>query len=111
MSHQTLLEEYTDKYTIDIYKALNSLDHRELFNTYIQLGIFIFIPTIYDHFKDEYRNNKELLYTDFIKSKDLGVMSCVVEESAKMYKGEIHSDYYYITNNKKWLLSKLKYAF
>lgn len=107
MDCQTL----TEKDIISIDKVLKSLDCKEYFNDNIQNDVFIFIPDIYDFFKEEYMNNKDLLYNDFIKSKDLGVESCVSEENEKMYKNKIHSDYYYITNNKKWLLSKLKYAF
>jgi hypothetical protein len=81
-----------------------------LFNKCIDEGKFIFIPGIYDRFRDSYKESNSL-YKAFIKSKNLGVMPCVSILNEALYKKDIHSDYYYVTNEKMWLYSKLRYGF
>ena len=60
--------------------------------------------TIYIHFRNEYYSNnnnlfKNNIWNNFIESKDLGVI-CLS-----------FNDEYKIVDEKKWLLSKLKYGF
>jgi hypothetical protein len=38
-------------------------------------------------------------------------MPCVSILNEALYKRDIHSDYYYVTNEKMWLYSKLRYGF
>ncbi len=60
----------------------------------------IFINSnIYIHFRNEYLSNENNIWNNFIESKDLGVicLSCVKDE-------------YKIVDEKKWLITKIKYG-
>lgn len=93
-----------DKYIEELLSDTSS------FNDCIDRGEFIFIPRIYDHFRGSYKKSNKF-YKAFVKSLDIGVLPCVSLLNECLYKKEIHSDYYYVTNEKKWLISKLKYGF
>jgi len=87
------------------------IDDMNLFNRCIDNGTFVFIPEIYDFFQKEYIKSRPGPYwKGFIFNKDIGVVPCVSHSNEKMYKHSIHSDYYYIIDKQKWLLSKLKYG-
>ena len=67
-----------------------------------------FYPEIYDYFKKEY-DRSELFYQAFIESKDLGLVTAVTKVNERDYGHSIHSDYYMIVDEKKWMLAKIKY--
>ena len=61
--------------------------------------------TIYIHFRNEYYSNnnnlfKNNIWNNFIESKDLGVI-CLSH----------FNDEYKIVDEKKWMLTKIKYGF
>jgi len=62
-------------------------------NTFINSNIYI-------HFRNEYFSNKNNIWIDFIKSKDLGVI-CL----------SYLKDEYRVVDEKKWLINKIKYGF
>lgn len=80
-----------------------------------------YIPTIYEHFGtlflqqlNEAKHN--LLYSTFIKQLNLGVVAYTSTQKEVLYRVGVdyqhllHTDYYNIVDNKKWLFSKLKYS-
>lgn len=83
------------------YKSLNI--------TQPQLEGCEFIPSVYDYFEKEYQQSK-FLYNEFIRIKDLGLQPIVSKENENNYGRSIHSDYYKVINEKKWLLARLKYG-
>jgi len=70
---------------------------------------YVFIPEVYDHFKHEY-NSSDMLYTSFINSKQLGVLTAITKENELLYGKEIHCDYYKIVDERQWFLIKIKYG-
>ncbi len=56
--------------------------------------------SLYNVFKDDFLLQKDR-WTDYIESKDLGVVSCFNSNNNSLYK---------IVDEKKWLLAKIKYG-
>jgi hypothetical protein len=71
---------------------------------------FHFIPEIFDHFEKQYRKS-DYLYRMFIDSLDLGVVTNVTNANEHDYGKGVHSDYYKIIDEKKFMLARLKYGF
>jgi hypothetical protein len=70
---------------------------------------FVFIPEICDRFVDEYRLS-DLLYREFIESKDIGVITTIDDEQERIYGKDIRCDYYKIVDQEKFFLAKIKYG-
>jgi hypothetical protein len=70
---------------------------------------YVFVPEVYDHFKLEYKSS-DMLYTSFINSKQLGLLTAITKENELFYGKEIHCDYYKIVDEKQWFLAKIKYG-
>lgn len=70
---------------------------------------YYFIPEVYDVFEKEYKKS-DLFYRAFINSKDLGLIANLTNTNERDYGRGIHSDYYKIVDEKKWLLAKIKYG-
>lgn len=85
----------------DFYKSLNI--------TQTQLEDCEFIPRVYDFFEKEYQQSNSF-YNEFIRGKDLGLQPIVSKENENNYGRGIHSDYYKVINEKKWMLARLKYG-
>lgn len=81
----------------------------ELVEHTTDIGTYIFIPGVYDKLQAEY-NSSNLLYRAFIVSKDLGLITNVTTDNESIYGKDIHTDYYKIIDEKKWLLTRLKYG-
>jgi hypothetical protein len=78
----------------------------------ILIGLWLvlyFIPEVFDVFEKEYKKSN-LFYRAFIDSKDLGLIANITNANEKDYGKGIHSDYYKIVDEKKWLLAKIKYG-
>ena len=73
---------------------------------------YTFIPRVYDLFKRDWKCSKEF-YSEFIKSKDFGIETNHTLKETEMQNGneQLYTDYYKIVDEKKWLLTKLKYGF
>ena len=71
---------------------------------------YYFIPEIFDHFEKEYRKS-DYFYKLFIDSLDLGVITNVTKDNERDYGKGVHSDYYKVIDEKKFMLARLKYGF
>lgn len=56
---------------------------------------------LYDYFENEWLDNN-ILWTEFIRSKDLGL---------EYNPNEKHKDVYTVIDSHKWMLAKIKYGF
>jgi len=72
---------------------------------------YIFIPEVYNMLKEEW-NTSNILYSKFIQSKDLGIeTNHELLTAEERYGLEVHTDYYKIVDDKKWMINRLKYGF
>ncbi len=72
---------------------------------------YIFIPKVYDILQEEWMSSN-IYYSKFIQLKDLGIEpNHELSIAEKNYFEKVHTDFYKIVDEKKWILNKLKYAF
>ena len=91
---------------------INTTIDLNLWNDLIKKGILRFYPKIWDFFDKEYNDfSNDLYYNDFIKLKDLGIQAVVNLNNEKWYGKDVHCDYYVVTDEKKWIINKIKYGF